>query len=76
VTFNDFLENEADVYLLIETVGKTPYIAALKIERMDDFLSSLYSSKTLYKKKPIQVDYQVINEQGWIFSYYRSGKFR
>jgi len=76
VTFNDFLENEVDVYLLIETVGKTPYIAALKVERMDDFLSSLYSNKALYKKKPIEVDYQVINEQGWIFSYYRSGKFR
>lgn len=76
LTFDDFIVNEHDVYLLVETVGKTPYIAALKVEQLDEFLSELYNNKSKHKKKPIKVDYQVLNEQGWIFSYYRSGQFK
>lgn len=76
LTFDDFLVNDIDIYLLVETVGKVPYIAALKVERLDEFLTDLYENKAKYKKKTIQIEYQVINEQGWIFSYYRSGKFR
>jgi hypothetical protein len=74
--FDDFLVNDQDIYLLTETVGKEAYVAALKVERLDNFLSELYNNKAKYKGTPIQVDYQVVNESGWIFSYYRSGKFR
>jgi len=74
--FDDFLVNDQDTYLLVETVGKDAYIAALKVERLDNFLSELYNNKSKYKGSPIQIDYQVVNESGWIFSYYRSGKFR
>lgn len=76
LTFDDFIVNDHDVYLLVETVGETPYIAALKVEQLDDFLSELYNNKSKYKGSPIEIDFQVVNESGWIFSYYRSGKFR
>ena len=76
VTFDNFLENDADVYLLVETIGKEHYIAALKIERMDDFLSTLYNDKVFYKRKKLNLDYQVVNESGWVFSYYRSGSLK
>jgi hypothetical protein len=76
LSFDDFLVNDQDTYLLVETVGKTSYIAALKVERLDDFLTELYKNKSKYKKTPIQIDYQVVSEDGWIFSYYRSGGFK
>jgi hypothetical protein len=76
LSFDDFLVNEQDTYLLVETTGKIPYIAALKVERLDGFLTELYNNKSKYKKTPIQIDYQVVSEQGWIFSYYRSGDFK
>jgi hypothetical protein len=74
--FDDFLVNDQDIYLLTETVGKEAYIAALKVEQLDNFLTELYNNKAKYKGSPIQIDCQVVNESGWIFSYYRSGKFR
>lgn len=76
VSFDDFLVNDSDIYVLVETTGKTPYIAALKVERMDDFLTELYNNKAKYKRRPVEINYQVMNEQGWIFSYYRSGSFK
>jgi hypothetical protein len=75
VVFDDFLVNDQDTYLLVETMGKSPYIAALKIERMDNFLTELYNNKSKHKRKPIKIEYQVLSEQGWIFSYYRAGSF-
>jgi len=76
LTFDDFLVNDQDIYLLVETVSKEPYIAALKVEKLDGFLSELYFNKDKYKNRPLQIEYQVVNDQGWIFSYYKSGKFK
>lgn len=73
--FEDFLESGGETYLLVNTGKKTNYIAALKIEKMDAFLSELKSNKEKYKNVPLLIQHQTVNQGGWIFHYYIKGSF-
>jgi len=73
--FEDFLETEGDLYLLVNTGQKDNFIAAMKIETMDDFLKALYADKAKFKNAALEVRHQAVNQGGWTFHYYISGGF-
>jgi hypothetical protein len=71
--FHDFLVNEYDTYLLLETHGKQEFIAALKVTEVNEFIDKLYSNKAAYKKKPVLVQYETVIHQGWTYNHYKNG---
>jgi hypothetical protein len=71
--FEDFLHSEGDMFLLVNTNNPYNYIAAVKIAMMDDFLIFLQKDKEKYKNKPIAVNSELVDQNGWMFHYYRGG---
>jgi hypothetical protein len=73
--FEDFLESQGDLYLLVNTGQKENFIAAIKIDSMDDFLQTLYTDKSKFKNVALDLNHQAVNQGGWTFHYYVSGGF-
>lgn len=73
--FEDFLDSQGDKYLLVNTGQKENFIAAIKLEGMDDFLKELNANKSKYKNAALVIRHQAVNQAGWTFHYYISGGF-
>lgn len=73
--FEDFLDSEHDLYLLVNTGKKDNFIAAMKIETMDGFLKELSTHKSKLKNTALKIQHQAVNQGGWTFHYYMSGSF-
>lgn len=73
--FDGFLETGGDLYLLVNTGTEKSYIAALKINEMDDFLNELRKNEQRHKNAPLHIEHQAVNQGGWVFHYYIRGKF-
>lgn len=71
--FHDFLVNEYDTYLLLETHGDQEFIAAVKVTEVNDFIDKLYNNKSIYKKKPVLIQYETVVHQGWTYHHYKNG---
>lgn len=76
LNFDDFLETSGERYLLVSTSHQQKYIAAIKINEMDDFLNKLFKDKKKLKNSPIKIQHQIVNQSGWVFHYYIKGELR
>jgi hypothetical protein len=76
LNFEDFLETSGERYLLVSTSHQQKYIAAIKINQMDDFLNELFRDRIKLKNAPITIQHQIVNQGGWIFHYYVKGELR
>lgn len=73
--FEDFLETNGELYLLVNTIKGENFISALKVEKMDDFLMELKKDKTKHKNAPLKIKHEAVNDNGWIMHYYVHGTF-
>jgi hypothetical protein len=74
--FHDFLVNEYETYVMLETHGDVEFITALKVEKPDDLIALLYENISSYKGKPLHVRYETVYNQGWTYNYYVAGMLK
>ena len=75
LSFSDIIETEHSTFIIFATKSAKKYTTALMVEYRDDFANQLLSNKKKYKGKLVEVDFELVTDNGMTFQAYRGGKF-
>ncbi len=76
LNFDSFLTSGSDLFLLVNSGAQKEFVSAIKINEMDTFLKNLQANPDKFKNKPLKIEHQAVSQEGWLFHYYISGRFK
>lgn len=74
-TFQGFVQQEVMSFLIVGENTKDGYTSALRLDYKDQLIQVLYSNPDAYLGEPIEVNFQIHEDQGATFQIYAGGKF-